>query len=232
MPTDNPRITITVSPEMQEQLKEYQHAHRMKNQTQTIVSLIERGMGKIQNQGNKKPSMPEDTEGSYIKKYSSLDLHGRKVVNALIDLETERMTSAHMQNAIVYDITEFRISRQAASAGTGVYLGPENFRRVIARRDGLPRKASFGVPVSGNSMEPRYHDGDILIIADEQPEMHQVGLAMMGEYGYVKIRGNGELISLNKDYAPIHMEEGAEFKGKVIGVLDQSAIIEELDDDE
>lgn len=165
-----------------------------------------------------------------IKKYRALDEHGKEMVDIVLEKETNRMSETQKHSAVVYNIASFRISRQAASAGTGVLLGPESFREVLVRRDALPRKAAFGVPVSGNSMEPRYHDGDILIISKEIPETHQVGLAMMGEYGYVKINGDGELISLNKDYAPIPMEDGTEFRGKVIGILDQSAILEEVDD--
>lgn len=57
---------------------------------------------------------------------------------------------------------------QPASAGHGFDLGPENFHNIYVKEGCLPHGASFGVPAEGNSMEPKYHDGDILIV-DGQP---------------------------------------------------------------
>ena len=37
-------------------------------------------------------------------------------------------------------------------------------KSVFASGNELTRRASFGVPVSGDSMEPRYHNGDILVV--------------------------------------------------------------------
>ena len=43
MPTTNPRITFTVSDETMRQIDEYRFEHRMRNQTQAILSLIDLG---------------------------------------------------------------------------------------------------------------------------------------------------------------------------------------------
>lgn len=43
MPTENPRITITMSEEQLEEIRNYLHEHRLKNQTQAILSLINKG---------------------------------------------------------------------------------------------------------------------------------------------------------------------------------------------
>lgn len=73
--------------------------------------------------------------------------------------------------------TPWRISRQKASAGIGFNLGDEDFKTVTIRLDALPEKyrrdpsRCFGVPVDGRSMEPDYHDGDILIVGDEMAAM-------------------------------------------------------------
>lgn len=43
MPTENPRITITMSEEQLEEIRNYLHENRLKNQTQAILSLINKG---------------------------------------------------------------------------------------------------------------------------------------------------------------------------------------------
>ena len=91
----------------------------------------------------------------------------------------------------------------------------------MVRADALPQNAAFGVPVSGDSMEPKFHDGDILIVSTEKPHLGEVGIYTMDGQGYVKVLGKNELISLNPNYAPIRMTEDIICNGKVIGVLDK-----------
>lgn len=43
MPTMNPRITFTVSDDTMKAIDEYRFEHRMRNQTQAILSLIDLG---------------------------------------------------------------------------------------------------------------------------------------------------------------------------------------------
>lgn len=43
MPTTKPRITFTVSDETMKAIEDYKFSHRMKNQTQAILSLIDIG---------------------------------------------------------------------------------------------------------------------------------------------------------------------------------------------
>ena len=160
------------------------------------------------------------TEMEGIKKYRALDKHGKELVLLVLDKEYERVSTL----AESEDVEEvpFRISEQPAAAGLGVYLGPEMFHTVMVRADALPKRAAFGVPVSGDSMEPKYHDGDILIVSTEKPARGEVGIYTMDGHGYVKVRGTDELLSINHAYAPIPMTEDIICNGKVIGVLDKS----------
>lgn len=164
-------------------------------------------------------------EINHIKKYRALDAHGKEMVDLVLNKEAERMTTIE-ELAVPADLSAFRLSEQSAAAGLGTYLGPESFRTIMVKRDALPRKASFGVPVTGDSMEPKYHDGDILIISTEQPMCGEVGIYTMDGQGYVKVLGDGELISLNPAYDPLPMTEDIICNGKVIGVLDHDAIVE------
>lgn len=168
-------------------------------------------------------SKPTKSEMEGIKKYRALDEHGKEIVGFVLDKEFERVEALNDSDG--FEETAFRISEQPAAAGLGVYLGPESFRTVMVRADALPRKASFGVPVSGNSMEPKYHDGDILIVSAEKPGRGEVGIFTMDGQGYVKVLGHNELVSLNPAYAPIPMTEDIICNGKVIGVLDKDSIL-------
>ncbi len=163
------------------------------------------------------------TEAEYegLELFRSLDAHGQRIVRLVLDEELSRLQAAAFRAP---ERAIFRISEQPAAAGLGVYLGPDAFCDVSVRRSALPRGARFGVPVSGDSMEPAYHDGDILIVSDALPEPGDVGVFVMDGMGYVKVCGRGELLSLNPAYAPIPMTEGIRPCGKVIGTLDPRLI--------
>lgn len=169
------------------------------------------------------PRVPElsSAEAEGLSLYRSLDAHGQRLVRVVLQEELSRMDQASVP---VQASLLFRISEQPAAAGHGVYLGPDAFRDVRVPRNALPRGASFGVPVSGDSMEPKYHDGDVLIVSDALPEVGDVGVFVMDGMGYVKVCGHGELLSLNPAYAPIPMTESIRPCGKVLGTLDPRRI--------
>lgn len=176
---------------------------------------------------------PHEME-NLVKKYRLLDSHGKEMVDLVLDKETERMEleakarkerEAMEAGAIAEkgsdNVMPFRKSIQSCSAGTGVYLGPEEFEIIYVAENELTLRGDFAVPVSGNSMEPTYHDSDILIIeATEDIPVGKIGLFTMDGEGYVKERGENTLLSLNPQYDPIPMREGIRCNGLVIGILD------------
>ena len=58
MPTNNPRITFTLTDEMRERIDTYRFDNRMKNQTQAILSLIDIGLKEL----NGTPAQKEEFE--------------------------------------------------------------------------------------------------------------------------------------------------------------------------
>ena len=54
------------------------------------------------------------------------------------------------------------VSSLAVSAGTGAFLDEGNFEMISFPESSIPEGAEFGIRISGNSMEPVYHDGQIV----------------------------------------------------------------------
>ncbi len=50
MPTEKPRVTITVSKEQLEEIEAYRFGNKMKNQTQAILSLVRLGLDELSKQ--------------------------------------------------------------------------------------------------------------------------------------------------------------------------------------
>ena len=119
----------------------------------------------------------------------------------------------------------FHISEQPAAAGTGVYLGPESFCEIHVNIHKLPHGAIFGIPVRGDSMEPRYKNGDIIIVSKDVPVVGEIGVFTLGGQNFVKKLGDGVLLSLNGKYSPIPMDETIRCNGKVVGVLNQDWVV-------
>jgi phage repressor protein C with HTH and peptisase S24 domain len=69
-------------------------------------------------------------------------------------------------------------------------------------------------------MEPKYHDGDVLIVEKSTVSLGDIGIFTLDGNGFVKVLGKNELISLNKAYDPIPMDESVICNGKVIGILE------------
>ena len=51
MPTEKPRVTITVTEDQLKEIEEYRYGHKMKNQTQAILSLVRVGLDELKQSG-------------------------------------------------------------------------------------------------------------------------------------------------------------------------------------
>ena len=84
------------------------------------------------------------------------------------------------------------------------------------------RRANFAVRVDGDSMEPIYSDGDIVLVEQDQevPE-GQVGIFVVNGAGYIKKAGRRRLISVNDKYDDILIgpDDSVRCFGLVIGKL-------------
>jgi len=167
------------------------------------------------NQNNKMPDV-------FAKKYYSLDKYGQKTVNVVLDAEYERCTSIIEEDEETQEI-EIKHSYYKVSAGIGFSLGNDDEWETIYIPDSNEnRKADFALTIQGDSMEPVYYDGDIVLVK-EQPaiDIGQIGIYMIEGKGYIKKYGGDRLISLNAKYDDIifseYDDERIRCVGKVIG---------------
>ncbi|MBQ8698542.1 MAG: LexA family transcriptional regulator [Schwartzia sp.] len=177
---------------------------------------------------NKKNPPPFSDEAMKIaKQYDELDNYARETVAYLVEREIGHVSEIRhalgkhdMEAAGELIYFPLSLSMQPVSAGKGAYLGPEEMEAIFVQQNSLTKQASFAVKVAGDSMEPLYSDGDILLVEGaDDIRIGEIGVFTMDGDGYVKKRGEGELISLNPDYAPIPMNESIWCNGRVIGKL-------------
>jgi len=108
------------------------------------------------------------------------------------------------------------------SAGIGNYLDSVATESISIPVTEKTAEASYALRISGNSMEPKYHDGDVLLVKNtDSPEVGELGIFLLDGCGFFKVYGGDRLISLNPEYAPILLKEFADvqFRGQVIGKL-------------
>lgn len=156
---------------------------------------------------------------SFVKKYNRLDGHGRKTVNAVLDCEYDRITAAETAPEPA-PVIEIYYSEIPASAGTGEWLDNERLRKIFIPDTPEARKADIVIPVSGDSMEPTFSDGDWALVqkCDELQE-GDIGVFMLDGNGYIKEYAADRLISHNPKYNDIIPGEESECRcvGRVIG---------------
>lgn len=109
------------------------------------------------------------------------------------------------------------------SAGTGQFLDDDAYDEIEVGSE-VPKIADFGVTISGDSMEPRFIDGQTVWV-HEQKELSEgeIGIFFYAGNAYIKKLGYAGnmtlLLSLNPAYEPIQIQKNKEFKvfGKVVG---------------
>lgn len=62
MPTSNPRITFTLSDELLKMVDDYRYTNRIKNQTQAIIALINKGFEALAGNYYEPPTLTADEE--------------------------------------------------------------------------------------------------------------------------------------------------------------------------
>ena len=160
------------------------------------------------------------SEQNIIEKYRSLDNYGQETVSYILDREIRRVQQ-------IREITEYNAEPAAhiypylgkiACAGTGFYFDDIPTDTIEAP---YVEGADFIIGVSGESMEPDYHDGEKLYVRKvEYLRNGDVGIFTIGNECFLKELGEDGLISRNKNYDDIPGDEKVRLIGKVIGKVE------------
>ncbi len=138
---------------------------------------------------------------------------------AIADVYKEQVEAAEQEEPTI----EIRHSYYKVSAGTGYNLDAYNQWDTIEVPD-TPEanKADFALTISGDSMEPVYYNGDIVLVKSQSAvDNGEIGIFIVEDNGYIKKYGGDRLISLNAAYDDImfsdYNPEDIRCMGLVIG---------------
>ena len=134
------------------------------------------------------------------------------------------------------DISQLLFFERSLAAGIG---DPTEFddegTPIFLYTDQINTRADCVFSVNGDSMEPEYHNGDLVLVEriPDAPDLTEgeTGAFIVGNETYIKNFGSDGLHSLNPKYAVMKFsdEEPVYLIGRVLGLLDPSAIADQRD---
>ena len=109
------------------------------------------------------------------------------------------------------------------SAGVGEFLADSTrVEDILIPDDPRTAEADYALRINGDSMEPKYHSGDVILIQTaDTVEEGELGIFVLDGSGYFKRYGGDHLLSLNPKYPPIPLKDFADVAccGRVVGKL-------------
>lgn len=135
------------------------------------------------------------------ERYSALDAHGKRLVDAVMDIELGRVEETTPEPKII-DLGTIRKYLSRPAAGVNGLVEGEDYED-IPRTPDMPTEADFCLVVSGDSMEPYIHDGEMIYITEKEAlKKLDVGVFVVDGATYVKqfapsYDGNLYLLSAN-----------------------------------
>lgn len=161
-------------------------------------------------------------EIAILKKYRELDNISKNIVSFIITEESKRnYKSTNYSNLDKSaNILKIPLADASLSAGTGNLLLTDSYELIEVDGNKYPN-ADVAFKVKGDSMEPDYHDGDIVYI-HKQPTINvgEIGAFLYDDEQYIKqlikVDGIYKLHSLNKKYEDIEIKRELITYGKVI----------------
>lgn len=166
-----------------------------------------------------------NSEYEHIQKYRTLDTHGHKAVDSILDIEYDRCQQKQDRpdlTTIQQDIRTIQYYQRLASAGSGEYLFDDiPTDTITVENTPISSEADFVIGVNGQSMEPTYYDGDLVFAkkASKIP-VGEIGIFTKGDECFIKELGPDRLISHNADkarYPDVFPDEEIRLVGLVLG---------------
>ena len=172
-------------------------------------------------------------EQIFLDQYKQLSPGHRVAVDQMVDtlLKVQTAESAPLIRRLTYYqkslAAGFGDSTEIDDEGEAIYLYSS---REVDRADCV-------FTVNGDSMEPEYHNGDMVLVSriPDAPDLQlgEVGAFIVGNETYIKVYGEEGLESLNPKYKTLQYGESDSVYliGRVMGILDpvQVATAEDVD---
>ena len=162
---------------------------------------------------------PSLTEWAILHKYRDIDEIGKDAVSAVLDAEYRRVAKPKKARLLKVDFYNY-----PASAGTGNFLEDQTPEELWVKECPEAEQADYVISISGDSMEPNYHDGDKVFVEKcDAIEIGEVGIFVVNGDAYIKELGNKCLISHNPAYKPIKLgsSDSVYCCGRVLGVVEE-----------
>ena len=131
------------------------------------------------------PGCAFDIKSSDIKmisKYHKLDVHGKELVDLVLEKEHNRCIASINEKSAALRI--YTYMQKIAAAGNGFYFDDIPTETIEAP---YMEGADFIIGVSGDSMEPTYQDGD-LVYVEKRQILHtgDIGIFMINNECFIK----------------------------------------------
>ena len=174
---------------------------------------VEENSGTVRRRRN-----PSETD-ELIRRYTALNRYNRQVVMREMGMLYEMQQNGRTGCRKVVRL--FR-NELAASAGPGETLEAYRGEEVYLFADPVTEAADEIIRVNGDSMEPTYQDGELVLVrhcAGLRPG--EIGVFVAGDTGYIKEYRKDGLYSHNPAYAPLVFPGDTEVRciGRVIGTV-------------
>lgn len=173
----------------------------------TMVTEIARAMG-----GTLDDTGITRKEMETLMRLRELDLPGLKRVDQAIECELQRVHAKAVPYARLY--YDFPVS-----AGTGEFLDDRTVS-IVTLSDEPPLGTDYILRISGDSMEPKFSDGDFVYVnRTNRIDYGEVGIFAVCGSVYIKEYTYRGLKSFNKKYKPIPPDSDIHCLGRVLGKL-------------
>lgn len=123
---------------------------------------------------------------------------------ALVDIYNEEQINEPEIPIVILPHSYYKVS-----AGRGFDMDENNsWESIEVPATHEAEKADFCLTISGDSMEPVYYDGDIVLVKNQTSvDLGQIGIFSIEGAGYIKKYAGDRLISLNSIYPDIKFSD-------------------------
>lgn len=166
-------------------------------------------------------------EQTLVDAYRRADTYAKETILVLAEREADRpqgtsrtATLLPLPDAADEGKVVLPLFLLPVSAGRGAILDSDASDEIEIRATRISNAADFAVRVSGDSMEPRFKSGDVLLVRRQSTlDEGELGIFIGDGEGYFKRLEKGVLHSINERYDDIPLSSFSEFScvGKVIG---------------